>query len=381
MQRLRFLLFLFVVLPLMSNAQGKFSAQVFGDYFVNAARDTAFNRANLSNAATGGPKSLQGFVIRRINFTYDYDVNEQFSTRFRIEADGSGGPTGATTTDKKTSFYVKDAWLRWKNVFSGSDVVFGVQPTSAYEVSEAAWGYRSLEKTIMDLRGIVSSRALGASLRGKLDDAGTYNYVLQVGNQGNGSTPKDLSSSLSNGDKYNAYSLMFNMKATKEFQFTLYGDYRPTYPVNDPSSTTTPKATEGNNTLTGSAFLGYAEPDQYSIGVEGFTQMTSHAYTDPSNSSLLKTQAKLGLSAFGWVNLNPTLAAVARFDYYDPKTGSNNAEKGDSRSYILFGLAFKPAKGISVMPNVQIETYEKNPTSSLTYDASVTGRVTVAYNY
>ena len=50
---------------------------------------------------------------------------------------------------------VKDAWLKWKNIFSGSDLIFGISPTPAFDVSEGAWGHRYLEKTIMDLDGIV----------------------------------------------------------------------------------------------------------------------------------------------------------------------------------------------------------------------------------
>ncbi len=362
--------------------QGKFSGIVFGDYFYNAARDTAFNRANLPNAATGGAKSMQGFLIRRINFSYDYDISEQFAMRFRLEMDGSGGPTGATTQDKKLAAYVKDAWLKWKGVFTGSDLIFGIQPTSAFDVSETAWSYRNLEKTIMDLRGIVPSRGLGVALKGKIDDEGVFNYWAMAANPGSGSNPKDLSvaASQAQNDKYNVYSLMFQIKPSKEFQATVYGDFRPAAPVNDPTSTTVPRATVGHGTMTGSLFLNYTDGQNYSVGAEGFLQSTSDAYTDPANPPSLKGLSAMGLSFWAWVNFNPGLALVGRFDMYDPRTGSNDAEKGDSRDYILVGLACKPAKGVAIIPNVQMETYESIPNGP-SFDSSITGRVTFSFSF
>ncbi len=369
------------LLPLSAFSQGKFSGIVFGDYFYNAARDSNFSKANLPAAATGGAKSMQGFVIRRINFSYDYDINEQFAMRFRLEMDGSGGPNGATTTDKKLAAYVKDAWLRWKGVFSGSDLIFGIQPTSAFDVSETAWSYRNVEKTIMDLRGIVPSRGLGVALKGKLDDAGVFNYWAMVANPGSGSNPKDVSpaASQSQNDKYNIYSLMFQLKLSKEFQATVYGDLRPAAPVNDPTSTTVPRATEGHGTTTGALFLNYAT-ESFAVGAEGFLQSTSDAYTDPANSPSLKALSAMGLSFWATVNFNPGLSLLGRYDIYDPRTGSNDAEKGDSRNYIILGLACKPAKGVAIIPNVQIESYESIPNGP-SFDTSITGRMTFSFSF
>ncbi|MCK7527972.1 MAG: hypothetical protein MZV64_65435 [Ignavibacteriales bacterium] len=82
----------------------------------------------------------------------------------------------ANTGSNKISVFVKDAYLQWKNIFKGSDLIFGIHPTPAYEISEGIWGNRFLEKTIMDLRGIVSSRDLGASLKGKFSEEGIFKY-------------------------------------------------------------------------------------------------------------------------------------------------------------------------------------------------------------
>ncbi len=363
-------------------AQGKISGVFYGDYFYNIARDTTFARTNLSNSALTGPTGLQGFIIRRMYFTYDYDFAEQFAVRFRLEFDQTANSTGgyALLSNGNQSVYVKDAWMRWKNIFKNHDMYFGVQPTSAYEYSEGLWSYRSLEKTIMDLRGIVSSRHLGASLRGKLDDDNVFSYWVTVANANSGTQPKDVTPALRNGDKYNLYSLEVAYRPTKEITVSAYGDFRPTYPVNDPASTTVPKATVANNTTTASLFASYKGGNVFAIGVEGFTQMTGNAYPDPAATTKLKTWSKMGISGWAWYNFNDDLGVLARYDYYDPRSGSNSAEKGDSRNYLIAGLTYRPAKNISVIPNVQYETYESIP-NGRSFDPSVTGRLTFAFSY
>jgi hypothetical protein len=381
MQRLRFLLLLLVALPCAAFPQGRISGVVFGDYFYNAARDSNFSKGNLPNSATGGPKSLQGFVIRRINISYDYDISEQFSTRFRLEMDASSA--GATTANGKLAPYVKDAWLKWKGVFGGSDLIFGIQPSSAFDVSEAAWSYRSLEKTIMDLRGIVPSRFFGLALKGKLDDAGSFSYWAMVSNREAGTNPKDLSAAanMTQNDKYNVYSLQLQIKPSKQFLATVYGDFRPAAPVNDLTSTTVPPATVGHAMTTLAGFLNFTEPDQFSIGLEAFLQMTANSYVDPSVTPVsLKGNTAMGVSVWAWVNLQPTLSLVGRYDMYDPRTGSANVEKGNSRNSMLFGVVAKPDKHVQIMPNVQVETYESIPNGP-SFDTSITGRVTFAWTF
>jgi hypothetical protein len=371
-----------VVLAVGADAQGKFSGVFYGDYFYDVARDTSTVRANLPNSALTGPSDLHGFIIRRVYFTYDYDFAEQFATRFRLEFDQTANSSGAYSvlSNGNGSVYVKDAWLRWKNIFKGSDLFFGIQPTSAYEISEGLWSYRSLEKTIMDLRGIVSSRHLGASLRGKLDEEGVFSYWVTIANVNSGTQPKDVTPTLRNGDKYNLYSLQATYRPVKALTVTAYGDFRPNYPVNDPASTAVPKATVANNTFTGALFACYNQGNDFEVSAEGFTQQTGHAYADPAAINKLKTLARYGLSIWGWYNFNDDLGAVARFDYYDPKGGSDNSEKGDSRNYIIVGFVYRPVKSVQIMPNVQVETYESIP-NGRSIDPSVTGRLTFAFSY
>jgi len=352
-------------------AQGKFSGYMFGDYFYNVARDTAFRSGNLSNSAVSGKKDLQAFQIRRIYFTYDNDISENFTTRFRLEADATAGSKELDANNKVTVF-VKDAYLKWKNVFKGSDLIFGFQPTSAYEISETAWAYRCLDKTIMDLRGIIPSRELGVSLKGKVVESGTVNYWATIANNTgtaavNGTDPYF--------DKYKRYSLNLLFKPTDQLQITAYGSYLGKPAINDPKSTANPKATLSNGILTGALFVGYSEKDRFSVGLEGFLASQSNNIPN-SDTSGLKAQSTLGITLFGTVVFTPELTAIARFDFYDPNI--DNRYKGDARNYIIAGLAWKPDKNVQIIPNVQIETYEAVP-NGRSIDASVTGRVTLYY--
>ena len=369
--------------------QGKFSGYMFGDYYYNVARDA--NIGSVPNVASpAGATAYQAFQFRRIYFTYDNDISEQFTTRFRLEADqvqetvdgtksfttsipASSAPvdtsrhpwiakvpsgTGTVSNQaSKISTFVKDAYLKWKNIFSGSDLIFGIQPTPAYEISEAAWGYRSLEKTIMDLRGIVPSRDLGISLKGKITDDGMFNYWAMLAN-GSGNSPET--------DKYKRYYAHIQAKPITNLQATLYFDYK------DAPNTA---AGKNNSTTTTALFVGYNEPFMYNVSFEGF--MTSQANQFAPTGGTLGSKNGFGFSVFGSYYIIPELAAVARFDSWDPNTNSASNAIGDVRTVVIAGVSWKIDKNVSIMPNIYYESYESTVASSPS--ASVTARVTLYY--
>jgi len=274
-------------------SQGKFSGYMFGDYYYNVARDSSFNHTAPSNAASSsaapGTKAMQAFQLRRVYFTYDNDISEQFSGRFRLEADQA-----ANASNGKIGVFVKDAYLKWKNVFSGSDLIFGIQPPPAYEISEAAWGYRSLEKPIMDLRGIVSSRDQGISLHGKLVSDGMVNYWIMVANN-SGNSPET--------DKYKRYYAHIHVKPSANLQATVYADLADRADFNDAYHS---GSTLSNSPITTALFVGYSEPFAYNLGVEAFLQNTSNALKDTLSKSY-SSRSALGISIFGSYNLMPEL--------------------------------------------------------------------------
>ena len=357
--------------------QGKFSGYMFGDYYYNVARDPHAGSSNIASPA--GTTAYQAFQLRRIYFTYDNDISEQFTTRFRLEADQGAATSTAAQSDAltggKIGVFVKDAYLKWKNIFSGSDMLFGVQPTPAYDVSEAAWGYRSLEKTIMDLRGTVDSRDMGLSLKGKITGDGMLNYWLMLGNGAGTAKPES--------DKYKRYYAHVQLKPTTKLQATLYVDYKDM--PNILNSYT--KNTVGNSAVTTALFLGYSEPFSYTIGVEAFIQSASNALKDTVAKSY-SSKSTMGFSLFGSFNIIPELAVVARYDNFNPSTDDKGkdpvavtaavATGNLSRDYIIVGLSWKVDKNVSIIPNILYETYE-TPKGGKAIDASTTARLTVYY--
>jgi hypothetical protein len=357
--------------------QGKFSGYMFGDYYYNVTRDPHAGSSNIASPA--GTTAYQAFQLRRIYFTYDNDISEQFTTRFRLEADQGAATSTAAQSDAltggKIGVFVKDAYLKWKNIFSGSDMLFGVQPTPAYDVSEAAWGYRSLEKTIMDLRGTVDSRDMGLSLKGKITGDGMLNYWLMLGNGAGTAKPES--------DKYKRYYAHVQLKPTTKLQATLYVDYKDM--PNILNSYT--KNTVGNSAVTTALFLGYSEPFSYTIGVEAFIQSASNALKDTVAKSY-SSKSTMGFSLFGSFNIIPELAVVARYDNFNPSTDDKGkdpvavtaavATGNLSRDYIIVGLSWKVDKNVSIIPNILYETYE-TPKGGKAIDASTTARLTVYY--
>jgi hypothetical protein len=339
--------------------RGRISGYMFGDYFYNAARDTGIT--SLPNVANGGEKDQRGFQLRRIYFTYDYDISESFSTRFRLEADQS-----SNTGSNKVIVYVKDAFLQWKNIFKGSDLIFGIHPTPAYEISEGFWGNRFLEKTIMDLRGIVSSRDLGVSLKGKFNEEGIFKYWLMVGNN---------SASVPEVDKYNRIYAHIQYSPIKQITATAYADLKFRPDINDPASTAIPPATLANNDLTYALFLGYKEKDAYAIGVEGYLTTRQNGNVSGTES---KEKSGIGISAFGSYSFLPAFTVVGRYDYFDPNSDSNY--KGDSRNWFIFSLNYKPDEKVTISPNIIVETYESIPNGP-SIDASITPRITLFYTF
>lgn len=329
---------------------------MFGDYFYNISRDSGID--SLSNTALAGKKDLNGFRFRRIYFTYDYKISETFNTRFRLEADQS-----ANTTNGKIGVAVKDAYLNWKNIFNGSDVIIGLQPPPSFAISETIWGYRSLEKTILDLRGIVSSRDLGISLVGKFDSPGNLNYWVMVGNN-SGNSPEI--------DKYKRFYGHLYFKPLMNFYVTVYGDLkiRPALKFNS--------AVLNNNDITTALFAGYKDKDKFSIGLESFLQMRENGYGEQTASGIIyKTRNALGISAFGSYNFSAAAGAVIRFDHFDPNIDSDF--KGDARNFYIFSLVYKPDVSVSFMPNLLIETYES--LNGNDFNTSVTGRITFYYSF
>lgn len=323
---------------------GKITGLMFSDYYYNAERDTF---TTLKNVAYDGAKGQNGFQFRRINFTYDYNISKKFSTRFRLEA-----AQNETFTNGKVGVFVKDAYLEWKNIFKGSDLIVGIQPTIAYTTTEQIWGRRYIERTIMDLRNIVDSRDFGISLNGSFDEQSKITYGVMLGNN-SGTTVEN--------DKYKRVYAHLGFNPIKEFYVTLFSDYRAQPFVKIFGE-------EYNaDEFTQAIMFGYQKENHYSFGVESFFDY-------------IRTPEKktLGVSIFASAIFNELISGFARYDFFD-----NDITEGhnwDTRNLFLAGLDFYPDKNVSISPNVAIETYAALYDGT-TIKPSITPRITLFYKF
>jgi len=320
--------------------KGKLSGEVYYDYFYNVQQ------------ADSTKKDLQGFQIRRIYFTYDHMIASSFDARVRFEADSKE----LTTPGGKITTFMKEAYVKWKNIFQGSDLIAGLSPTPTWYVSEDAWAYRSLEKTIMDLRGIASRTDIGVDLKGKITDDGLANYFVKIGNN-SGQAPE--------ANKYKRYYGLLHLKPGSQFQATAYADYDAEAKRFDPFDS----QTKDNSRWTFAGFLNYKEENQYSIGLELFERIAQNNF---STGGALQNLNTFGISAFAWGEVADGLRLVGRFDLYDPNTSADN----DGVSFFLGALDYMPVPEVHLMPNIWVQTYQASGLNS-----DVVARATVAYFY
>ncbi len=299
---------------------GKVWGYAFGDFLYKGHT----NSFNMSNTQYGGtPKDFTSLEFRRIYLGYDYDISEHFSTQLLLAYEGS-----TFTSDGNRSVYIKAANLRWKNIFHNADLVIGQMSTPMYATtSEPVWGYRSLEKTIMDLRKIGGSSDMGISLQGKLNDKGDYGYNFMIAN-GSGAKPE--------ADKF------------KKFYGDVYAKFADQKIIVDlgaDNEWTQAKPYQKNKT-TYKAFLAY-QTKQFTIGAEVFQQVQKNntIFTEAAPSIVKDTVNALasGISIFARGPISKKLGYVVRYDFYNPdsKFNENNVYAGTYKGS-LQNLLFWP---------------------------------------
>jgi hypothetical protein len=355
---------------------GRLWGYMFGDLYYKSHSDS-LNRGG-SNQYTGIPKSRNAFQFRRIYLGYDYNITSKFSAELLLAAEDNfpaGQPVGQATANgdetqnNKLTFYIKLADIRIKNIWKGTDLVIGQQATPAFPLlAEKIWSYRSIERTISDIRR-TPSYDFGAGLQGKFDAKGNFGYNVLVAN-GSSAKPE--------GDAFKwFYGDVFAMFADKKLVFDLYADYE--------RLTWTTTLHHSRQMLKG--FAAYTTP-ALTIGVEGFVNNLKQDITATKTvaagggTALLDNVAK-GLSMYIHGNIVPNkLRFFARYDMFNPNskvdnntylkyaqtTGNYNdnsytggtVANGDAtykQQFITAGLDFTPVKNVHFMPNVWINTY------------------------
>ncbi|HYM21295.1 MAG TPA: hypothetical protein VEW28_09895 [Candidatus Kapabacteria bacterium] len=370
---------------------GKFSAQFFGDVYYkmhadSLSRDNNGQYSGGSAAAPNVPNNSNNFQMRRVYLGYNYDISRSFSTEFLLAyEEGNAGSTLDNSGER--SVYMKLANIRWKNIFSNADVIFGAQATPGFvSTSEANWGYRSIEKTLTDKNGIIKSSDLGIALRGAFDDGKNYGYDLMLADGTGQKLPTLFSATGDNsGRNKKLYVDLWGKFMDKKIVVQAYfDDQRTSDPADQSASTLKFYAAYATTPLT--------------IGAELFMQTKTNAVKD-SNFAAAKNevvdQKPFGFSVFATAQLiENSLNIFARFDMFNPDnnfktdgvkyTSADNALGFSNNTFIVGGLDWTPYKNVHIMPNLWYQGYSakaSGQSGKVSSDNDIVPRVTFYYKY
>jgi hypothetical protein len=388
----------------------------FMDYYYKGHADTAgtwngsYHGRGGSNQYTGVPAGHTAFQSRRIYLGFDYVLNKHFQTEFLLaDEDNFNDPSTSTTpavpngdllANGKSSFYLKLANIRWHNIWNGTDFVFGQQATPSFPLlTEVVWGYRSIERTVSDIRR-TPSYDFGAGLNGVFDPkTRNFGYDLLVAN---GTSAKPVA--FTNNFRW-FYGDIWAKLFDKHLMLDLYADYN--------RETWNPAWHNSRQMVKG--FIAYTTP-KVTVGVEGFINtlkndafMTQTAAAGGGVDTANSVAQALSVYVRGKI-ISDKLGFFIRLDSYNPNKNltssnvanytkvvghtSNYIEQGASpeinggaangnnvhETFFTAGLDFTPIKFVHIMPNVWYDHYHTmgNPTPD---NHDVVYRMTFYYIY
>ncbi len=327
-----------------------FGGTVFADYFYKINGDTIYS-GTADYART--PKDFQAFSFRRVIFGASYHFTKTITANTAIE-----GNDAVTSSTGDRTFFIKLAHIEFKEIFKYSRLLAGLSATPTYSLAaEPVWGYRSIEKTITDMRGLGASTDIGVLLTGNFVKDESVGYSLMVGN-GRGTK-------IANNKGKKFYGSIIGRFAEKKLIAEIYSDYF-FEPVD-------------KSKITLKGFIGYKD-EAFAAGVEVLKQQQINYYADSADIS------PFGVSVFASaVLMKSKLKAFARFDFFDNDTDFEQGRTYAIQNYykenfITAGIDYMPIKQVHVMPNIWINTYtDKRTSGAIERKPDVVGRITLAY--
>lgn len=315
---------------------GKISGYIFGDYYYFIEN----NNPKL--------KDMNGFQLRRVYLTYDHSYDKEFSMRLRLEMNT---PDGFSNNAGTSIPFIKDAYLKYKT--GKTQFILGISTTPTWEVVEKIWGYRSVEKTPLDLQKFGSSRDFGLAVKGVLGENGIIKYHAMLAN---GNSNK---SEFNSGKKV---LLSVGVYPIKNIIFEVYGDYN--------------RLGVDKDIYTLQGFAAY-KTDDFRLGLH-FAQQTRQTGADD-------LKLEIG-SIFSAVKVFSNINLFARLDRtFDPNTSGEKISylpfnKTAKSTFVVVGLDYSPIKNVFLMPNIEFIKYDENETG-VTPKSDVVPRFTFYYTF
>ena len=327
---------------------GKISGQVFADFQYKAHSDSGNIHGGKTQyaLANGYSDKYSSFDFRRIYLGYEYNFTERISAQLLLAHESNLDAAGNRTV------YIKGANLRYKDIFKGTDIIFGQQTTPTWAtLTEVIYGHRWVEKSIADMRGLASATDFGITLQGKYKDE-TVGYFVMAGND-NGGRPEN--------DKFKRfYCEVWAKFLNKKLVVDLYADYKQTQVIPFAKSAMLLKGV-----------VAY-QSDAVTVGVEVISQtLRNYDYFFPTTDTSASARDTGNAVAFGWSVyafapiIKDKLEIFARYDAWDPDTkySSNNTYFYSSinghvkETFLNIGFDWTAAKNIHLMPNLWLNSY------------------------
>ncbi len=318
------------LLTTSAGAQPRVSGTVFAD-FQDQLHGTAV------------PVDSSSFRFRRVQFTVDQDLDSVFSARVQLEADDN-----ELTSKGKSATFLKQVWLRWSHVGAFGDLYMGLSTTPTWSIAEGVWGYRSLEKTVLDVQGLGSATDMGVALQRAPSAAHPLGWHLMLSN-GNGQKPENTA-----GKKL-ALSLPYRVG---DLTLEGMGDFEDERGTHD--------------RWTVKALAGWQHASD-ALGVELYRRVNANAGV--ANADVVPS----GVSVYGRHRLNDHWRAVGRVDFTDPDSNLDSA--GYRETYFVAALDAMPHAHVHVMPNILVRTYSGKAAAAADRKADITLRITLHWNY
>jgi len=348
----------------------------FGDYAYKSKADTVGPSGSAQgrgqNQYSKYPASSRFFQFRRIYLGYNYTFSDKLSAEvlFAAESDytqgsiGNQSANGDVLQDGKFAPFIKQANVRWKNMFKGTDLVMGEMLTPAFPMlTEVTWGYRSVERTAADMRK-TNSYDEGISLQGAYGKNKNFGYNLMVGN-GNGAVPATNNFQMFYGD---VWAKLFNQRLVLDF----YQDYEKI--AWTPVDTLANRLHHDRNMS--KFFIAYTAP-KITVGIEAFstTLMGDVQATSITNRTYYYTTVATTVSYYvrGRV-YKDKLGFLARYDNYNPghkiSEVTNNPkvisytaitssfDPTTREQLFILGLDYTPFPNLHIIPNFYMNTYQ-----------------------
>jgi len=376
----------------------------FGDAYFDQHSPAPSATLGKENNYYQSPSNRNAFQFRRIYLGYDYDITPKFKAEVLLAsepsentlptASGSAVSNGDNLADSKMAFYIKNFNLRVREVWSGTDFVIGEMSTPGFalneggtnaptSLSEATWGYRSIERTITDFHKN-NSYDVGAALQGTFDPATkNFGYVAMIGDNTQATLPSVYTTTALGGSTVQTsnpnpatgffkifYGDLWGKFLNQHLYVDLYADYAKTQ-SNTPEAATVVSdgvlGTQEHNMF--KLFVSY-NSSPLSVGAEVYTQKFGMGVINKNTLTAQDATAR-GLSFWAKGSITKgKLGWFARYDSYNPDTKIDGADAYTTttnyssydptvkETFVTGGLDFTPAKNIHFMPNVWFVQYK-----------------------